>query len=331
MADTGFVFTDDAAVMRHALQLAARGIGLVEPNPAVGAVLVDQQRRLIAAGFHTRCGEAHAEIHALRSAGTAAHGARLFVTLEPCAHFGRTPPCTDAVIEAGVGEVVIGCLDPAPHTSGRGVERLKNAGIPVTVGVCEHEARHLIAPFEQLMCHGRPWVHAKWAMTLDGKIASRSGHSQWITNEDSRAKVHRLRGIMDAVVTGSGTARHDDPLLTTRPPGPRTPMRIVVDSDGTAVKENSRLITTVAEAPVMICVRRNADAEHCRRLQNAGAEILVLPTESPADQVSLLLTELGQRKMTNILIEAGSGLLGTFFDLQLIDEVHVYIAPKLVG
>ena len=326
------VFADDADVMQHALRVARKGIGFVEPNPAVGAVIVDDSRRLIAEGFHQRFGEAHAEVNAINAAQERTRGAQLFVTLEPCSHHGKTPPCVDAVITAGFRRVVIGCADPAPHVAGQGIAELRAAGIEVLVGVCHAEAEWLIAPFHKLMIAGLPWVHAKWAMTLDGRIATKTGHSKWISGEASRAVVHRLRGRMDAIITGAGTIRADDPLLTARPPGFRTALRVVVDSDGRCVEVPGQLMSTIDEAGVLICVRgERADSGHLKQLTDLGAETFVTTGADGNDQVLQLLRELGQRGLTNVLLEAGAGLLGTFFDLQLVDEIHAFVAPKIIG
>ncbi|MDG1896977.1 MAG: bifunctional diaminohydroxyphosphoribosylaminopyrimidine deaminase/5-amino-6-(5-phosphoribosylamino)uracil reductase RibD [Fuerstiella sp.] len=323
-------FPDDESVMRHALDLAARGCGRVEPNPAVGAVIVDEARRLIADGFHRQFGDAHAEVNAITAAGEQTRGARMFVTLEPCCHQGKTPPCVDAVIAAGIREVVIGCQDPAPHVAGKGIAKLTATGIDVTVGVGETDAKELIAPFRKLMLERVPWVHAKWAMTLDGRIATRTGHSKWISGEESRAEVHRLRGRMDAIITGAGTVRADDPLLTARPPGPRTAVRVVVDRSGESISPSGQLMSTIREAPVLICVEEtHVDADHVKRLSDLGAEIL--PASNGEPVLQQLLTELGRRQFTNVLVESGGGLLGAFFDENLVDEVHVFVAPKIVG
>lgn len=260
--------------MRHALAIAAQGIGFVEPNPAVGAVVVDQDRRLIAEGFHRQFGKAHAEVNAIAAAGGATQDADLFVTLEPCSHHGKTPPCAEAVIDAGFRRVVIGCQDPAKHVAGRGIERIRSAGIQVVTGVCEAEALELIQPFRKLMLQRLPWVHAKWAMTLDGRIATRTGHSQWISNEQSRAEVHRLRGRMDAIITGAGTVRSDDPRLTARPAGSRVPLRVVVDSTGQSLNVGTQLVKTAREIPVLVSVVKDkAEVSHLQMLQGHGVEV----------------------------------------------------------
>lgn len=317
--------------MQHALALAARGLGAVEPNPPVGAVIVDQQLRTLGEGWHHAYGGPHAEIHALEQAGTAAHGATLYVTLEPCCHQGKTPPCTRAVIAAGIRRVVAAMSDPHPQVAGGGFAELRAAGIEVEVGLLESAARWLVAPFVQLVTAHRPWVHAKWAMTLDGKIASRTGHSQWISNTASRTVVHELRGRMDAIVVGIGTALADDPLLTARPPGPRVATRVVIDPQA-RLPLGSRLAVTAREAPVLCVVSTMAPPDRVAALKATGIEVWRTNLDDrhripPA----AWLAELGLRRMTNVLVEGGGRLLGGLFDAGLIDEWHVFLAPKLVG
>lgn len=318
--------------MRRALELARRGIGLVEPNPAVGAVILDEQRRLLGEGWHGNFGGPHAEVMALRQAGEAAAGATLFVTLEPCAHHGKTPPCTQAVITAGIRRVVAAVRDPAVHGTVSGVQQLQAAGVEVDVGLCADEAAELIAPFTTLVTRKRPYVHAKWAMTLDGKLATRTGHSQWISNAPSREVVHTLRGRMDAIIVGIGTALRDDPLLTARPPGPRIAARIVLDAQA-RLPLDSQLIRTLDSAPVIVATSNRADPQRRAQLVEAGAEVLSCPAtgDSPAIDIAALLEILGDRRMSNVLVEGGSQILGSFRDQNLIDEVHCFVAPKVVG
>ncbi|WP_437224757.1 bifunctional diaminohydroxyphosphoribosylaminopyrimidine deaminase/5-amino-6-(5-phosphoribosylamino)uracil reductase RibD [Planctomicrobium sp. SH661] len=324
-------FPHKVAVMQRALELARTGQGRVEPNPCVGAVVVDDQLRLLGEGCHEQFGGPHAEVMALRRAGAAARNATIFVTLEPCCHHGKTPPCTDAVIAAGIRKVVIATSDPAAHGAGSGVEILRKAGLDVEIGLCEAEARELIAPFQMLMNNKRPFVHAKWAMTLDGRIATRTGSSKWISNEQSRALVHQLRGRVDGIITGIGTVLADDPLLTARPAGPRIATRIVLDSDA-RLPLNSQLVRTVDQGPVLAVVTSRADSPRLQALQASGVEVWVAESNSNGRcDLSSLLQELGRRKFTNVLLEAGSGILGGFHDENLIDEVHCFIAPRLVG
>jgi diaminohydroxyphosphoribosylaminopyrimidine deaminase/5-amino-6-(5-phosphoribosylamino)uracil reductase len=319
----------DREWMRRALELAERGRGWVEPNPLVGAVVV-RDGRAVGEGWHRRYGEAHAEVNALAAAGEAARGATLYLTLEPCCHHGKTPPCTDAVLRAGVRRVVAAMADPFPQVAGRGAALLRAAGVVVEVGLAEAEARRLNAPYLQLLSAGRPYVHAKWAMTLDGKIATRTGDSKWISNEASRRRVHALRGRMDAVIVGAGTVRADDPLLTARPPGPRTPVRVVLDSRG-SLRASSRLVQTAREAPVLVAAAGPVAEGEADELRAAGCEVLVLAAAGGRTAVTPLLDELGRRRMTNVLVEGGAGVLGSFLDADAIDEVHVFIAPRLVG
>jgi diaminohydroxyphosphoribosylaminopyrimidine deaminase / 5-amino-6-(5-phosphoribosylamino)uracil reductase len=331
-------WTDPAVVMRRALELAVRGVGAVEPNPTVGAVLVGDSLELIAEGWHQRFGGPHAEIEVITNAGARAAGATLFVTLEPCSHQGKTAPCSEAILRAGIRKVVVACRDPNPRVDGKGIAALRAAGVEVDEGLLAEEARDLTAPFRKLVLRKEPWVHAKWAMSLDGKIATPSGDSRWISNETSRALVHRLRGRMDAIVVGSGTAALDDPLLTARPPGPRIATRIVLDSKAT-LDVNSQLVRTVRDAPLVVVASEQAPAENVRRLQEQGAEVLMLPC--PVDRgasgsemgidVRALLAELGRREFTNVLVEGGAKVLGSFFDRGQIDEYHVFIAPKILG
>jgi diaminohydroxyphosphoribosylaminopyrimidine deaminase/5-amino-6-(5-phosphoribosylamino)uracil reductase len=315
--------------MRRALELAERGRGYVEPNPLVGAVVV-RDGQLVGEGWHQRYGEAHAEIHALAAAGEAARGAALYVTLEPCCHHGKTPPCTDTLLRAGIRRVVAAMLDPFPAVSGKGAELLRQAGVTVDVGVGEAEARRLNAPYLKLLATGRPWVHAKWAMTLDGKIATRIGDSRWISNEISRRRVHELRGRMDAILVGIGTVLADNPQLTARPPGPRTPTRIILDSHG-RIPDDAIVVQSAPLTPTILAATEHMPQSKRAALQAHGCEVLMLPEHHGRVSVEALVVELGRRRFTNILVEGGSGIFGAFFDAAAIDEYHVFIAPRLVG
>jgi diaminohydroxyphosphoribosylaminopyrimidine deaminase / 5-amino-6-(5-phosphoribosylamino)uracil reductase len=320
----------DHDYMSRALELAERGRGWVEPNPLVGAVVV-RDGSVVGEGWHEKFGQAHAEVNALRQAGDRARGASLYVTLEPCCHFGKTPPCTQAVIGAGVRRVVSAMLDPFPQVAGQGASRLREAGIVVEVGVGEAAARRLNAPYLKCLRTGRPWVHAKWAMTLDGKIATRTGRSKWITGEAARQRVHELRGRMDAIVIGRGTLIADDPLLTARPRGPRTATRVVLTATGEGLPASCRLLETAADAPVLV-VTQDAAVPRFAAWRTRGAEVLGQPA-GPGGRfdVKSILTELGHRGMTNVLVEGGAGTLGGFLDAGEIDEVHAFVAPKLIG
>ncbi len=319
----------DTPHMQRALELAVRGQGHVEPNPMVGCVIV-RGAEIIGEGWHGRFGGPHAECEALKLTGTRAAGATLIVTLEPCSHQGKTPPCTEAIIEAGLSRVVVAQRDPFPEVAGSGIARLEAAGIDVEVGLLEADARVLNAPYLKLLETGRPWIIAKWAMTLDGKTATATGSSRWISNEQSREVVHRLRGRVDAVVVGSATARLDDPLLTARPPGARQALRVVLDSRASLCSE-SQLVRTARELPVLVAVGPEAPQTDRDRLTEAGCEVFLCPADTHSARLDELLAELGRRRLTNVLVEGGGRLTGSLLEAQQIDEVHVFIAPKLVG
>jgi diaminohydroxyphosphoribosylaminopyrimidine deaminase / 5-amino-6-(5-phosphoribosylamino)uracil reductase len=315
--------------MRRALELAQQGRGHVEPNPMVGCVIA-RGAEIVGEGWHRRFGGDHAEIEALRIAGPRAAGATLLVTLEPCCHQGKTPPCSRALVAAGIRRVVAAARDPFPRVDGGGLAELQAAGIDVEVGLLESEARQLNAPYFKLLATGRPWVLAKWAMSLDGKTATRSGASRWISGEDSRCVAHALRGRVDAILVGRETAHRDDPMLTARPPGPRTALRIVADSQA-SLPSSSQLVATAREIPVLVAVGSRAPATECGRLRQAGCEVLVCDADDHAGRAGQLLEELGRRRLTNILVEGGGRLAGSLADLGQIDEVHVFIAAKLIG
>jgi diaminohydroxyphosphoribosylaminopyrimidine deaminase/5-amino-6-(5-phosphoribosylamino)uracil reductase len=319
----------DATYMQRALELAARGEGCVEPNPMVGCVIAKDER-IVGEGWHQHFGGPHAEIEALNAAADAAQDATMYVTLEPCCHQGKTPPCTDAILAAGIRRVVIARRDPFPEVDGGGLRILQDAKIEVELGILQDEARRLNAPYLKLVETGRPWVIAKWAMTLDGKVATKLGDSKWISNEASRRIVHQIRGRADAIIVGTGTAAKDDPLLTARPPGPRTPSRIVLDSNA-ALSTDSQLVETAGEAPVLVVAKSSATEDNVERLLQCGCEVLALDCKSRQESINSLLDELGSRRMTNVLVEGGARVLGAFYEAHAIDEVHVFIAPKLIG
>ncbi|HBJ34536.1 MAG TPA: bifunctional diaminohydroxyphosphoribosylaminopyrimidine deaminase/5-amino-6-(5-phosphoribosylamino)uracil reductase RibD [Planctomycetaceae bacterium] len=317
--------------MLRAIELAERGRGHVEPNPMVGCVLV-KDGKLIGEGYHRRFGGPHAEVDALQSLTdrSLADGATAFVTLEPCCHTGKTPPCTAALINAGITRVVAAIADPFPQVNGGGLAQLRHAGIETEVGICQREATKLSAPYLKRVRSNRPWVIAKWAMTLDGRIATISGDSQWISGEVSRGEVHRLRGLVDAIIIGGGTAAIDDPTLTARPPGPRLATRIVVANNRLPAIE-SRLVQTIDQAPLMVVVPHQVYEESVEPLANAGAEIFRCATSDSLAMITELLDELGKRQMTNVMVEGGGSLLGSFLSAGQIDEVHAYIGSRIVG
>jgi diaminohydroxyphosphoribosylaminopyrimidine deaminase/5-amino-6-(5-phosphoribosylamino)uracil reductase len=314
--------------MRRALAEAARGRGWVEPNPLVGAVVV-RDGRAVGIGYHERFGGPHAEVIALAEAGPAAAGATLYVTLEPCCHYGKTPPCTDAILSAGVVRVVVATPDPFPRVRGRGLERLRAAGLAVDVG-CEAEpARRLNAPYLKRLTVGLPFVTAKWAMTLDGKASAASGDSRWISSDQSRCLVHELRGRADAIVVGIGTVEADDPLLTARPPGPRAPVRVVLDS-AARLPASSRLVQTATQSAVLVAVTERAPASRQMALTDLGCEVVTFAGEHRVP-IGPLVQELGRRGMTNVLVEGGGRVAGSFLDEGQVDALDVFIAPVLEG
>ena len=328
----------DARMMARAIVLARRGLYTTDPNPRVGCVLV-QAGEIVGEGFHRRAGEPHAERNAIDAAGERARGATAYVTLEPCCHFGRTPPCTDALLVAGVERVVIGTEDPNPLVRGKGLARLRAAGIAVRTGVLEADAQALNPGFEQRMRGGLPYVRCKLAASLDGRTAMASGESKWITGTEARRDVHRLRARSSAVLTGIGTVLADDPSMNVRlgpeefpalwpDELPRQPLRVVVDSqlrmplDARMLQlPGATLIATCEDSPKAIA-RANA----------VGAEVCVLPADS-ADRVDLhlLLCYLAEREINELLIEAGPTLAGAAMELDLVDELLLYLAPHLMG
>lgn len=318
--------------MQLALNLARRGEGAVEPNPMVGCVIA-RGAEVIATGWHASFGGDHAEAAAIKNVPPERQGdlaeATLYVTLEPCSHFGKTPPCCEAILATPIRRVVVARRDPFPEVAGRGLTRLREAGVEVVVGVGDAQAAALIAPFEMLVSQQRPWVIAKWAMTLDGKIAAHTGDSQWISGESSRKLVHELRGKVDAIAVGAGTAGADDPMLSARPPGPRVATRVVFDSRA-ELSPASKLATSSSNIPVLIFVGEASDPARRQQLTDTGCEVVVLPDDRALFLREAML-ELGRRKMTNLLVEGGGQLLGGLFDADLIDEVMVFVAPKIIG
>lgn len=321
--------------MRRALELAALGEGFVEPNPMVGAVVVDDEGSIIGEGYHQRFGGPHAEVHALRHAGTFARGATLFVTLEPCCHYGKTPPCTEAVIQAGIRRVIVAKSDPYPEVAGQGIARLRQAGIRVDVGLLGPDATELLAPFSRLIIEQKPFIIAKWAMSLDGKLAAYTGMSQWISNSTSRARVQKLRGRMDGILVGIGTVLADNPRLTARPADlsdmRRAAQRIVLDTRA-RLPTTCKLVESASETPVLLCAGEDASPEKIKELQDLGVEIeLVSCGENGRLDPCAVLLALGKRRLTNILVEGGAEVLGTFRDANEIQEAHVFVAPQLMG
>jgi diaminohydroxyphosphoribosylaminopyrimidine deaminase/5-amino-6-(5-phosphoribosylamino)uracil reductase len=320
---------NDAAYMKLALRLAARGAGWVSPNPMVGAVVV-RDGQIIGKGYHRRVGAPHAEVEALRRAGASAKGADLYVTLEPCNHQGRTPPCTKVILKAGVGRVVIATRDPNPRVAGDGAGFLAARGVAVEVGLLEAEARRLNEAFFKAVTTGLPLVIAKAACSLDGKIATATGESQWLTAEPTRTFAHRLRHQVDAILVGIGTVLADDPRLTTRLPHSKDPIRLILDSR-LRLPLTARVINPVSPAPTWVACRDQAPKEKVRALQQLGVEVLIMPEEAGLIALRPLLEFLGQRQIQSLLVEGGAETLGSFFDQGLVDKFYFFYAPKFLG
>jgi len=320
----------DIACMQRALELARRGEGRVEPNPMVGAVIASAAGDVVGEGWHDRFAGPHAEVTALAAAGGAARGGTLYVTLEPCCHQGKTPPCTSAIVAAGIRRVMAAASDPFPAVAGGGIVALRRAGLEVETGLCGLEAIRLTAPFRGLVTRGRPWVIAKWATSLDGLMAAPPGEDRWISSPESLALVHRLRGRMDAILVGIGTALADDPLLTARPVGERQAVRVVLDS-AARLPLAARLAQTARECPVLVAVGPDADAGRVAALEAAGCEVWRSDRADPGDRLEALLAELGRRRLTNLLVEGGAQVFGTLFARHLVDEVWAFTAPKRFG
>ena len=317
---------DDFEFMARALRLAERGLYTTTPNPRVGCVLV-KDGRVVGEGWHERAGEAHAEVAALKAAGASAAGATAYVSLEPCAHHGRTPPCTDALIAAKVGHVVAAMQDPNPQVAGRGLQKLRDAGIRADVGLMEEQARELNVGFVSRMTRGRPWMRVKIAASLDGKTALKNGLSQWITGTDARRDGHRWRARSCAVMTGIGTLKDDDPRLTVRDvESPRQPLRIVVDSRLRITPEAKIL----DGGPVLVATA-TSDEHKTRALEAKGAKIVALP--NPEGKVDLLrLTQhLAGLGLNEVLVEAGMNLNSALLRAGVVDELLLYLAPHLLG
>jgi diaminohydroxyphosphoribosylaminopyrimidine deaminase/5-amino-6-(5-phosphoribosylamino)uracil reductase len=318
--------------MARALELARRADHRTSPNPMVGSVVLDQAGELAGEGYHLAPGQPHAEREALDQAGPRARGGTIYSNLEPCSHQGRTGPCTEAIIAAGIRRVVTATLDPDNKVSGRGVEALRRAGIEVQVGVMEAEAERLNDFYMQHRRTGRPLVTAKFAISLDGKIATRTGESRWITGEPARAHAHLLRHVHDAVMVGVNTVITDDPLLTARPEidDPRQPLRVVVDSSG-RTPAAARLLKDTG-AGVLVATTTAAPAASLEALRRAGAEVAVLASDEHGHvDLAELLDLLGARPILSVLVEGGGELLGSLFDRRLVDRVNAYMAPMLIG
>jgi len=316
--------------MRLALRLARRGEGRVSPNPLVGAVIV-RDGEIVGRGYHAAYGRDHAEVMALREAGERSKGATLYVTLEPCNHTGHTPPCTRAILKAHIARVVVGMRDPNPEVAGGGVETLREKGVKVDVGILEERCRRMNESFIHFVMRKTPFVVMKIAATLDGKTATRTGQSQWITGKDALRYVHRLRGTMDAVMVGIGTVLKDDPLLTCRSSRPpRQPLRIVVDTS-LALPEEGKLVTSVDTAPLWVVTGPGIDPLKKERLLSRGVEILSLPLYNGKVDLKRMMVILGQKGITSILSEGGSRLNASLLKEGIARKILIFYAPKILG
>jgi diaminohydroxyphosphoribosylaminopyrimidine deaminase/5-amino-6-(5-phosphoribosylamino)uracil reductase len=319
----------DTAYMKQALGLARKGLGRTSPNPLVGAVVV-RKGVVVGQGFHQRAGGPHAEVIALSRAGEKAGGADLYVTLEPCNHFGRTPPCTQAVLESGVKRVIIGMADPNPHVRGGGADLLRTQGIEVVQGVLEEDCRRLNEVYLKWVTTGFPFVVLKAAISLDGRIATRTGDSKWISNEKSRLLVHRLRNQVDALLIGSGTVLADDPRLTVRLPRGKIkdPWRIIIDP-GLVTPRRARILS--GPAKTLIVTGGKASSKKIKDLEARGLEILSLPERAGRISIKGLLAVLGRRGITSLLVEGGAEVYASFIEEKQADKVILFIAPCLIG
>jgi len=327
----------DEKYMQMALKLAQRGIGSVEPNPAVGALLV-KANQVVGKGWHKKFGGPHAEINALQDCqklGVNPQGAAMYVSLEPCCHQAKTGPCTEAIIAAGVAKVVVAAIDPSEHANGKGIERLRNAGIEVETGVCEAQARLLNAPFFKFAGTGKTWVILKWAQSIDAKVAfaDTTQKRQWISGQQSRKDVHKLRRRVQAILVGINTVLADDPLLTARPSRGKKAARIVLDGN-LRIPLDCKLLATTKEAPVLIFTSQQtlrANPQIVEKLTQKGAEVLAYPEEEGRSNLHFLTCELAKRDMAQLLVEGGPRVLTSFLKEGLADEVVVYITPKILG
>lgn len=325
-----FLMTDlHTKMMKRALVLARRGIGRTSPNPAVGCVIV-RDGVVVGEGWHEKAGAPHAEVHALRRAGDMANRADVYVTLEPCSHFGRTPPCADALVEAGVARVFVGMVDPNPLVSGKGIDRLRAAGIEVVAGILEKECRRVNEAFVKHVTTGMPLVILKSAMTMDGKTATVSGDSKWITSDKSRNYVHKLRAVVDCIMVGVGTVMADDPLLTCRIGGrKKDPLRVIVDSR-LRIPDGARVLCPESEAKTLVATILR-DGDRIDELKRRGLGIISCQENGGRVDLRDLLRKLGAMGIQSLLLEGGRELAGEALRLGLIDKFLLFYAPKLVG
>ncbi len=325
----------DTNYMQAALKLARRGIGSVEPNPAVGCIIT-KANQIAGKGWHKKFGGPHAEINAIedcKTLGINPEAATMYVTLEPCCHHGKTGPCTDAIIAAGLAKVVVAAIDPSEHAAGRGIEQLRNAGIDVHVGLCEDQAKLLNAPFFKFAATGRSWVIVKWAQSIDGKLAyADKADARWISGQRSRKDAHQLRRRVQAILVGINTVLADDPLLTARPGRTEQPTRIVLDGR-LRIPLDSKLLATTKKAPVLILTSQQAaqaKPEVVQKITEKGAELLTWP-DTDRSNLYFLLDQLSERRIAQLLVEGGPRVIASFLKEKLADEIRVYISSRILG
>ncbi len=318
----------DELYMRKALKLARLGWGWTSPNPLVGAVVV-KDGEIVGSGYHKICGGPHAEVNAVNDAGEKARGACIYVNLEPCCHYGKTPPCTDLIIKSGIKRVVVGMKDPNPQVAGNGIKKLIDAGIEVETGILESESIILNEIFIKHIREKSPFVILKTAVTMDGKTACENGDSKWITCEESRKQVHRLRGRVSCIVTGIGTVIADDPLMNVRhEKGMKDPVRVVLDSN-CSIPVGSNVIVNAPENTI-VAVTDRAGSEKIKAIEKSGAEVMVLPESGKGVDIKRLIDELSKRGFDSILVEAGANVNASFIKEDLVDKVCMFMAPKIL-
>lgn len=319
----------DEYYMKLALGLAEKARGRVNPNPMVGGVIVKGDQ-IIGRGYHKSYGGAHGEINAFENAREDVEGATIYINLEPCSHYGKTPPCVDKIIEKKIGRVIIGCLDPNPLVGGKGVEKLRKSGIEVVTGILEEECKALNEVFMKYIIEKKPFVTMKVAMSLDGKIATKTGESKWITNSKSRENVHRLRDEVSGIMVGVNTVIADNPELTSRVKNGRNPIRIIVDSK-LRIPLDSKVLKNQEEAKTIIATTNKADMEKKKRIEQKGVKVLIIKSLEGRVDLEDLMLRLGEEKIDSILLEGGSTLNFSALDQSIVDKVQVYIAPKIIG
>lgn len=318
--------------MTRALELAKKGVGYTNPNPLVGAVIV-KDGKIIGEGYHQVYGSHHAEINAINSAIEDIKGATMYVTLEPCSHYGKTPPCAEAIVKSGIKKVVVGLKDPNPLVAGKGIKILQDNGIDVVVGVLEDEGRRLNEIFLKYITTNKPFCIMKTAMTLDGKIATKTGDSKWITEKLSREYVHKIRHRVSGIMVGIGTVLVDDPALTTRldcSKGNKDPIRIIVDSSGRIPLE-AKVLNLKSSAKTIIATTEKINTDKVRALEEKGAEVIITPIRNNGVDLSFLMNILGDKKIDSILLEGGSRINYSALEAGIVDKVNAFIAPKIIG